>query len=334
MATLVKKRKKYYIRIYLPGGREKYISTGTGNLREAGRHLKLIQDKEFLFKASLIAEAELENLDLLTAKYRFLEDRKQNGRRPKTILSYDLSIDNLIQATSPSLQVSNLGKQHLHKMITMLQNRAFKDSTINIRIRSVNAFTRWLLEKEYILNPVKISQIKLDERLPKFLTPEELDRIYSQIKEPKMLATFKVYEGLGLRLRELHHCNLDGNYVVVPAEYSKSRRDRMIPISESLVHDFKIATTSPYQPDSITHAFRRYADRAGIAPEKTLHSMRHTYALRKLVETNNIVFVKELLGHRDIETTMIYTRFPMDYLMKLLDTPPSVKIDLIAAGEA
>ncbi|MCF7981167.1 MAG: tyrosine-type recombinase/integrase, partial [Pseudomonadales bacterium] len=148
-------------------------------------------------------------------------------------------------------------------------------------------------------------------------------------------ATFKLYEGLGIRLRELHHCYRDGNYVIVPAEFSKSRRDRMIPIPESLISDFELASKNPFNPDSITHAFRRYANKAQIAPEKTLHSMRHTYALRKLIETNNIVFVKELLGHRDIETTMVYTKFPTEYLMKVLaDSSPVVGVDPNTGGHA
>jgi hypothetical protein len=46
MASLVKKRNKYYIRVRLPGGKEKTIPTQTGNRREAERRLRLVQDEE------------------------------------------------------------------------------------------------------------------------------------------------------------------------------------------------------------------------------------------------------------------------------------------------
>lgn len=48
MASLVKKRNKYYIRVRLPGGRERTIPTQTGNLREAERRLRLIRDNGIL----------------------------------------------------------------------------------------------------------------------------------------------------------------------------------------------------------------------------------------------------------------------------------------------
>lgn len=334
MATLVKKHNKYYIRIRLPGGREKTISTHTGNRRDAERKLALIEDKEILFKAQLIKEAELEDLELQVAKDRFIRDRKLNGRRPATINSYELSLDNLIDVTSPRMLVSSLTKKHIQKMVDMLHDKkigdtdnTLKDATINIRIRSVNAFTSWLHREGYILGPIKISTIKIDEPLPKFLTPEELDSLYARVSNPKMLSTLKVYEGTGMRLSELHHSHRNDNYIVVPAEYSKNRRDRIIPISDELILHYEIAMDHPYRPHSITHAFRKYADKAKLPPEKTLHSMRHTYALRMLQETKDIYTVKVLLGHAEIKTTEIYAKFPPEYIAEMLKTDPESKTD-------
>ncbi|MBT3823463.1 MAG: tyrosine-type recombinase/integrase [Candidatus Marinimicrobia bacterium] len=334
MASLVKKRNKYYVRIRLPGGREKTIATGTGNLREAERRLRLIQDKEVLFKAKIIAEAELEDLALDNAITRFIEAKKKGGLRPKTISTYETAFDSLKAVNSPSMLVSSLQKSHLTRMVDHIKSNKLSDGTANIRIRSVNAFTSWLLNEGYILTPVKLQQIKMDEPLPKFLTPDELDKFYEKVKTPKLLSTFKTYEGLGLRLRELHHSRLEGDYVIIPAEHAKSRRDRMVPIPEDLKEHYIAATTNPLRPDSITHAFRRIADNAEISPGKTLHSLRHTYALRMLVQTNNIVFVKELLGHSEIETTMIYTKFPPSFLVEQLKVKPKAEVPPTVVGEA
>ena len=333
MATLRKINNKFYVRMRLPGGKEKTISTGTGNRREAERKLKLVQDNIFLLKAGLKAEAELEELDLQDAVNRFIKDRKLNGLRQTTTDSYKLSLDNLISANSPSMPVSLLTKKHIQKMVQMLRDKKIgeadkkiSDTTINIRTRSVNAFTKWLLTEKYILESLSLPLIRVDDPLPKFLTPDELDSLYEQKMKPQMFSTFKVYEGLGIRLSELQHSKLDGNFIIIPAEYSKSRRDRMIPIDGDLKYHYKIAMKNPYRPHSITHAFRKYADNANLPPEKTLHSMRHTYALRALTKTGNIVAVKELLGHSDVNTTMIYTKFPPEYIAEMLkiDVPEIV----------
>lgn len=333
MATLVKKHHKYYIRVRLPGGREKTISTQTGNRREAERRMRLVQDKEILYKARLISETELEDLDLQEATDRFIQDRKSNGRRLTTIASYQLALDNLIDANSPAMQVRSLTRKHIKKVIEKLRTKQLGDATLNIRIRSLNAFTSWLSAEGYVTEPLKLPQIKVDEHSPRFLTPEELDKFYNQVKHPKWYSTFKVFEGLGLRVSELAYTRREGDYVIVPAEQAKSRRDRLIPLDPEFAEHYDIAMREPFKPQSITHAFRRYADAANISSEKTLHSMRHTYALRQLVKTNNIVFVKELLGHQDVKTTMIYTKFPAKYLVDLL-TPKSEKEGTVPVAQA
>ena len=333
MATLVKKHNKYYIRVRLPGGKEKTIATQTGNRREAERRLRLVQDKEILYKAKLISEAEMEDIELQDAVKRFIKERKINGRRPATIASYQRVLDSLVDANPPRLLVNSITSKTIRKMIDILHGEKLSDTTINIYIRSANAFTNWLFQEGYLLDRVKVVQVKIDERLPKFLSVEELDSLYEQIENPKWYSTFKVFERLGLRVSELQYSILEEDYVTIPAEHAKSRRSRMIPISADLIPHYLVAMDKPYRPNSITHAFRDYADDADIPKEKSLHSLRHTFALRSLIETNNIVFVKDLLGHQDIKTTMIYTKYPADFLVKLLKPKPK-KVSTEIVGQA
>jgi site-specific recombinase XerD len=63
----------------------------------------------------------------------------------------------------------------------------------------------------------------------------------------------------------------------------------------------------PYSASSVQQIVKRLAKCAGITRRVTPHTLRHCFATHLLDKGVDCRYIQELLGHRDIKTTLIYT---------------------------
>jgi len=75
---------------------------------------------------------------------------------------------------------------------------------------------------------------------------------------------------------------------------------------------------------SIQNAVAAAARKAGIAKHVTVHTLRHSFATHLLMNGVNIREIQELLGHKNVETTMIYT-----HVMRDMANAPTSPLDLL-----
>lgn len=88
--------------------------------------------------------------------------------------------------------------------------------------------------------------------------------------------------------------------------------------TEVKVIAFKILE-SQYAKQIKKNRLSKNEKRMAHASGKNLHCFRHTYAVRKWQETGDIYKVKELLGHATVSVTEMYTRYPKEYIKKIME---------------
>jgi len=125
-----------------------------------------------------------------------------------------------------------------------------------------------------------------------------------------------VQEACNLKLADV-----DFERMSVHVKQSKYKKDRVVPLGKIMALGLQryIAAEHPHVylfngkdfagPMSTTAmqwAMREAVKKAGVQKDVSLHSLRHSYATHLLEDGVNIVTLKELLGHAEITTTMIY----------------------------
>ena len=118
-----------------------------------------------------------------------------------------------------------------------------------------------------------------------------------------------------MRLREPFIATLNGNWIDISVQ-SKNHAERSIELSESLIQIYSELMTwcsSGYGSkladpgDHLSKKFKKAMHSIGSDDRKHFHSLRHTFAVRKLLMGTSIYELKLLMGHSSVVTTERYS---------------------------
>jgi site-specific recombinase XerD len=181
------------------------------------------------------------------------------------------------------------------------------------------------------------------DHLPKVLTSDELTAFFSALREPKYRALFMTCYAAGLRLSEVCHLlveDIDSERMVIRIRAGKGTKERLTVLSPRLLEVLRaywrsmrprrwlfpgINQERSVSPDTARNAFRRASARAGLPPDYTPHSLRHSFATHLLDAGTDLVLIQHLLGHQSIKTTSRYTHVSLPRIQQtvgLLDLLP------------
>lgn len=216
----------------------------------------------------------------------------------------------------------------------MLLQKQYKPCTINIRLRTLKCYLKWLYEEKYIPSDfgVKIKLVKVPQDTIKPLSDAHIKKIF-KIVDTKTYAGFRDFTLMilmldcGIRVGEavevkIENIDIDAKLIHIPAEDAKTRVFRVVPISPRTIKLLKelVKIANENQCDYIFQSsyggqidkmviiknFEKYGKKAGLEVRCTPHVWRHTMATNAVKNGLDIFYLSRILGHKSISTTRKY----------------------------
>jgi integrase/recombinase XerD len=181
---------------------------------------------------------------------------------------------------------------------------------------------------------IALPSLKKQTKLPVILNRSELKQLFSAPGLLKQRIVLTLIYSAGLRGQEvinLKISDVDFERMTIHIRESKYKKDRIVPLSPTMAIGLKkyLEAENPHiwlfngkEPDGrysvrgLAWVMRENLKKTSITKDVNLHSLRHCYATHLLEEGLNIVTLKELLGHAEITTTMIYLHVAQCELVK------------------
>ncbi|MBO4343162.1 MAG: tyrosine-type recombinase/integrase [Clostridia bacterium] len=258
-----------------------------------------------------------------------------------TVSAYRLDISTYSEyAEKCGFDIVSAKDSDIEKYKKYLVSRGFSTSSVSRAMSSLRGYYKYLNVTGVISsNPAKaVKNDKNEKKTIDVLTSEEVDRLLSQpdVKDIKGLrdkAMLELMYATGIKVSELISLNVSdvnlqlGCISCHGAESSKhDRRIYIYPTAVKTIRDYLKYSRAYLVDDDFEPLFvniggtritrqgfwkilKSYASRAGISKPITPHILRNSFATHLLENGADINDIKEILGHSDISSTLVYANY-------------------------
>lgn len=281
---------------------------------------------------------------MLVARKRFLEYlRVERNASSLTLKSYGEDLDALAEYLAhlygESLpEPGRITTVELRGYLAGMAEAGYAATTISRRLASLRSFFKFGQREGWTkANPAKpLRNPRKQRRLPHFLSSEEIERLLTAPPAGEMAglrdrAIFETMYSAGLRVSELVGLNdADIDFAAgVLTVRGKGKRERLAPLGsfaqQAIRHWLNVRKLDPRGPQpprvptftnkfgrrlttrSVARMLEKYLKLTGLDQRTTPHTLRHSFATHLLDRGADIRSVQELLGHKSLTTTQIYT---------------------------
>ncbi len=271
------------------------------------------------------------------------------GLADNTILAYGRDMKGFLEHCSDEriTQVAGINPALIQKYQRVLTEENKDESSIKRALVAIRMFLRFakltgLVDEDFtaVIEPPKLWQ-----KLPSVCSKQQMINLLNAPCEEEPFyfrdkAILELLYATGIRASELANLkisdlNLDIGYTRC---FGKGSKERIIPVgkvaiaaTKDYLRELRPELAKPFSGDNlllsrtgramgrieIWRLVKKYAVRAGMPRNLTVHTLRHCFATHLLSGGADLRSVQEMLGHVDIATTQIYTHVDQERLRKM-----------------
>ncbi len=276
-------------------------------------------------------------------RQRMLEDMQLRGLSARTQECYVAAVRQL--AAHYHRSPDQLTEEELRQYFLYLANdKKVARATATIALCGIRFFYEQTLKHPW--TTLRFVRPAREQKLPVVLSRDEVRHLLGLVRIPvyrECLTT--IYAG-GLRLHEgarLQVPDIDSGRMLLHI-HGKGKRDRYVPLPGPILprlRDYWCTHRSPewlfpaptrrglrhslahhggpVTRSSLQSAFRRAVRKSGITKRASVHTLRHSYATHLLEAGVSLRIIQDILGHRSLRTTQIYTHLTCEIRAALTD---------------
>ncbi len=277
--------------------------------------------------------------------------RLERNYSPNTQEAYARDLSKLLdffqlKYTDSCIQLENIDVQ---LFLDELYEIGVETSTQARIISGLKSFFLFAQEEKLISVNVfeKIEGPKIKRKLPTFLTFEEIELIlnafdFTQKFAHRNKAILELLYSSGLRVSELVNLKIENLFFDVGfiKVVGKGNKERFVPIGKDAIHYLsvylnEVRALSKIQSKEKDYVFinnrggrltrimiytiiQKLIEQVGIDKKVSPHTFRHSFATHLLEGGADLRSIQQMLGHKSITTTEIYTHLEIEHLQKVI----------------
>lgn len=277
---------------------------------------------------------------------RFLTHlRVSRNYSPQTLRAYTSDLAHFSLAY-PELEPAQIQRAQVRSYLAELQSASgLQRSSLLRRISALRSFLRFLRQEAVIAHDpfAAVPLPKKQKKLPRFLTEAEMKSLLDGAGKGSPLpqrdrAILELLYSSGLRRSELSGLNVgDVDFFTGLARvFGKGSKERMVPVGDRALSCLRAYLTTRRSADGrgdrplfvnarggrlsdagVTFILRNWIRSSGFHKLVTPHMFRHSFATHLLNSGCDLRSVQELLGHKKLETTQVYTHLSLEKIQSV-----------------